>query len=34
LREIGEAWLGAKEERLEHAIKEGLLKEVNYDSGK
>jgi hypothetical protein len=34
LREIGEAWLEAKEERLEHAIKEGLLKEVNYDSGK
>jgi len=34
LREIGEAWLEAKEERLEHAIKEGILKEVNYDSGK
>jgi hypothetical protein len=34
LREIGEAWLKAKEERLEHAIKEGLLKEVNYDFGK
>ena len=34
LREIGEAWLEAKKERLEHAIKEGILKEVNYDSGK
>ena len=26
--------LEAKEKRLEHAIKEGLLKEVNYDTGK
>jgi len=26
--------LEAKEERLEYAIKEGILKEVNYDSGK
>ena len=34
LREIGEAWLEAKEERLAHAIKEGILKEVNDDSGK
>lgn len=34
LREIGEAWLEAKKERLEQVIKEGLLKEVNYDTGK
>ena len=29
LREIGAAWLEAKTERLEHAIKEGLLREVS-----
>ena len=34
LQEIGKAWLETKKERLEHAIKEGLLKEVNYDNGK
>lgn len=31
LREIGAAWLSAKKERLEHAIKEGILKEVSYE---
>ena len=30
LREIGAAWLDAKVERLEHAIKEGVLQEVGY----
>lgn len=30
LREIGAAWLDAKVERLEHAIKEGILQEVSY----
>ncbi|MBI5075307.1 MAG: type II toxin-antitoxin system RelE/ParE family toxin [Nitrospirae bacterium] len=34
LREIGAAWLEAKKERLEHAIKEGLLKEVSYEDKK
>ncbi len=34
LREIGEAWLEAEEKQLEHAIKEGLLKEVDYDNEK
>jgi hypothetical protein len=34
LKEIGAAWLEAKEERLEHAIKEGILKEVSYDDRK
>jgi hypothetical protein len=34
LREIGEAWLDAEEKQLEHAINEGLLKEVSYDNGK
>jgi hypothetical protein len=34
LKEIGAAWLQAKEERLEHAIKEGILKEVSYDDRK
>lgn len=34
LREIGAAWLEAKKERLEHAIKEGLLKEVSYGDKK
>ena len=29
LREIGAAWLEAKKERLEYAIKEGLLREVH-----
>ena len=30
LREIGAAWLDAKVERLEHAIKGGILQEVSY----
>ena len=34
LREIGAAWLAAKKERLEYAIKEGLLKEVSYEDKK
>lgn len=34
LREIGEAWLDAEEKQLEHAINQGLLKEVNYGNGK
>ena len=32
LKEIGAAWLEAKKERLEYAIKEGILREVSYDS--
>ncbi|MGC2422795.1 MAG: type II toxin-antitoxin system RelE/ParE family toxin [Nitrospirota bacterium] len=28
LREIGAAWLEAEQERLEHAIEKGLLKEI------
>ena len=32
LQEIGAAWLEAKKERLEYAIKEGLLKEINYEN--
>jgi hypothetical protein len=31
LKEIGAAWLEAKKERLEYAIKEGILREVSYD---
>ncbi|MBF0552218.1 MAG: type II toxin-antitoxin system RelE/ParE family toxin [Deltaproteobacteria bacterium] len=31
LREIAAAWLEAKADRLEHAIKEGLLYETIYD---
>ena len=31
LKEIGVAWLEAKKERLEYAIKEGILREVSYD---
>jgi len=34
LREIGAAWLEAKVDRLEHAIKEGILQEASYDEGK
>jgi len=34
LKEIGAAWLEAKKERLEHAIKEGILKEVSYEDRK
>ena len=34
LKEIGAAWLEAKSERLEHAIKEGILREVSYDDRK
>lgn len=30
LREIGAAWLDAKVERLEHAIREGILQEISY----
>ena len=32
LKEIGVAWLEAKKERLEYAIKEGILSEVNYEN--
>ena len=34
LKEIAAAWLEAKNEGLEHAIKEGILKEVSYDDRK
>jgi len=34
LKEIGAAWLDAKRERLEYAIKEGILREVNYEDRK
>ena len=34
LQEIGAAWLEAKKERLEYAIKEGLLREIIYDDKK
>jgi len=34
LREIGAAWLEARKEHLEHAIKEGLLMEISYDDKK
>lgn len=34
LREIGKAWLDAKKERLEQAVKDGLLNEVTYDKEK
>jgi hypothetical protein len=34
LREMGEAWLGAKKEQLEQAVTEGLLKEITYENGK
>jgi len=34
LKEIGAAWLEAKKERLEYAIKEGILGEVNYENRK
>jgi hypothetical protein len=34
LQEIGAAWLEAKKERLEYAIKEGLLKEISYEDRK
>ena len=34
LREIGIAWIEAKKEHLENAIKEGILTEVNYDNKK
>jgi hypothetical protein len=34
LKEIGAAWLEAKKERLEYAIKEGILREVSYDDRK
>lgn len=32
LREIGAAWLAALPERLDHAIKEGILEEMNDDN--
>jgi hypothetical protein len=32
LREIGAAWLEAKPEQLEHAIKAGILEEMNDDN--
>jgi hypothetical protein len=31
LREIGAAWLTAESQQLDHAIKEGVLEEMNYD---
>ena len=34
LKEIGAAWLEAKKECLEYAIKEGILREVNYENRK
>ena len=34
LREIGAAWLEAKADRIEHAIKEGILQEASYNDGK
>ncbi len=34
LREIGAAWLEANKEGLEHAIEEGILKEINHDGKK
>ena len=32
LREIGATWLAAKPEQLDHAIKEGILEEMNDDN--
>jgi hypothetical protein len=32
LREIGAAWLAARPEQLDHAIKEGILEEINDDN--
>lgn len=34
LRDIGAAWLKAKEDRLAYAIEEGLLREVDYEDRK
>ena len=34
LKEIGAAWLEAKKERLDYAIKEGILGEVTYEDRK
>ena len=34
LREIGAAWIDAKKEHLEKAIKDGVLTEVSYDNKK
>ena len=34
LKEIGAAWLEAKKERLEYAIKEVILREANYENRK
>ena len=32
LREIGAAWIAAQPEELDHAIKEGILEEMNDDN--
>jgi hypothetical protein len=34
LREIGAAWIEAKVDRIEHAIKEGILQEASYGERK
>ena len=34
LQEIGAAWIAAKKERIENAIKEGLLKEIHHEDEK
>ena len=34
LREIGAGWLEARADRLEHAIREGILQEASYNDGK
>lgn len=31
LQEIGAGWIAAKKERIENAIKEGLLKEIHHE---
>ena len=31
LQEIGAAWIAAKKERIENAIKEGILKEIHHE---
>jgi hypothetical protein len=31
LREIGAAWLEAKDETLEYAVEKGVLREVRFD---
>ncbi len=32
LREIGAAWLAAQPEQLDHAVREGILEEINDDN--